>query len=351
MEEKNDQIDERLAEGLKVLKTQKLLPNVGHTFLIADSTPVYNESKRDLIYLPQSVSKMLGIKMRVGEELHSNTSKVFLIYCALFIAVVISGLYPVLLNSVDGTILERLFGKNLINLAALVPISIAELRRKVTREMFPLSDALNGKTLLTCYINSIWLTGWSLFFGYSLIYTDVFTTLYCSSTVLFFWVLAKISKKHSTGLSEFEINGAIIFIVGSLAIWFWNFFDNPAHDLKTTLFQSSSLLGVLFGFLSGISAARFLITNYELAFYLPSYTNFTLITFFTLLNVTICSLLQYLLPGQLLAPGFLPVTGTRILCSHPTYLQLTCLLLAILDLRTHHSLRHLRLAAYASEVP
>lgn len=301
MQDDHGQIDERLVQGLKVLKTQRLMPVVNHTFLVADSTPMFTEHRKELIYLPPALCKFLGIKDK-GSMTHGfrreGSFQEIIPYFLILAAILMAGTYPLLLNEMPGTLYERLFLRYLMNAALLVPIVFVETTRKINREMYSLSDALGPRTLTINYVNSLCLTGWNLCFCLSLQHTELSTTLFFSNIMLFWWVINKIFKRAS-GISEWEVNGSIVFLLGIIIFGFKQWFTDLSEVHVTSLFNYHSILGVAYALGASVCAAIFFISNYELSYYLPSYTSLLIITVFNLGNLEALSLvLSLLYPAQ-----------------------------------------------------
>ncbi len=325
MAETQNALDERMVQGMKHLKTQRLLPIVNHTFLIADSSVLYSEQKRSYIYLSGWLCKSLGIKDKGG--LASGPRKAglqtWLPYLALLAGVLLAGSYPVALSRVEGSLFQRLFGRYLVNVLLLLPVALVEVQRKAAREMFSLRDALDGRTLLTNYRNSVCLTFWSVFNGLSLQHTELSTSLYFSNLMLFFWVVRKIFRR-SSGISESEVNGSILLLVGTVVFGVKQWLGSPPDLSATSLFQSHSFLGVVFAVAASASAACFFISNYELTYYLPSYTSCLLVAVFSLANLeALWLLLSLVYPSYTgAAAGLLSLSTVRLVfASTPTLLK------------------------------
>ena len=254
---------------------------------------------------------MFGLKDKTQlkgiKQIRVNT---FIPYLILATAVVISAYYPLLLHKLEGNFLQRLYIRFSVNTAILIPIVIVETQRKATREMFNLSDALGFRTLLKNYSNSLFLTLWNVFFCLALRYTEVSTALFFSNLLLLVWVFNKIFRRAS-GVSELEVNGSVIFLLGILIFGVKQWISNYAQTSTISLFESQKFYGVGFAMLASVSAAIFFITNYELTYYLPSYTSLLIITVFTLANLELLNFgLSILYPASY-PFAFLAVTGTR----------------------------------------
>lgn len=300
MEEERPAMDERLVEGIKQLKTQKLVPIVNHTFLIADSAHLFTEKKSDLLFLPGWVCKMLSIKDKAAKlyagRANKMDSQALFIYFVLAVGVICAGFYPILINSVPGTLYQRLYGRYLVNAVILLPIVFIETQRKITREMYSLKDALNPTTLSITYRNSLLLTIWNLCFCLSLQHTEMSSTLFFSSLMLLFWVLNKISRKASA-ISESEVNGTVILIIGLLIFGLKQWMTGFKDDGNTNLFQNHSLLGVIYAITASVAAGVFFISNHDITYYLPAYTSLLLQTLFSLVNLEILSVaLRFMYP-------------------------------------------------------
>ena len=343
------EIEERLVQGMKQLKTQRLLPIVNHTFLIADSTSsLYSEQKKNVIFLPTAVSKMLGIKDKGG--LTTAKSKRSLLetvvpYLLLVLGVCFASLYPILLNSMSGNIYERIYGRYLMNGIMLVPIVIVELHRKMRHDAFSLKGALNSTTLIINYKNSVFLTSWSLFMGLSLQYTEISSTLFFSNLMLLVWVLRKIFRR-SSGISESEVNGSVLLLAGTLIFALKQGLTEVSLDKTTSLFSSPSFIGAGLALLASLCAEFFFTSNYELAYYLPSYTSLLLITGFSLLNLEcIHFLLSLVFPST--HTGLLSLkTIALLLSSHTETLHFT--VFGGMTLFTTFSLQHYLLTLFDS---
>lgn len=272
-------------EGLKHLKTQRLLPVIGQTFLICDTTPLHNDEKQALIYLPPWASRVLGLKDKtLLKGIKLITTSQAGPYLALAIAVVFSALYPLLIHKLEGNFLQRLYTRFFINLVIMLPIVIIETQRKATREKFSLADALGPRTLLKNYWNSLFLTLWNVFFCLALRYTELSSVLYFSNIMLLIWVFNKIFRRAS-GISEMEVNGSVIFLLGILIFSVKQWISGIGETAAISLYEEHKLYAVGFAILASISAAVFFISNYELTYYLPSYSSLMIITVFTLLNL------------------------------------------------------------------
>ena len=136
-------MEEKLLEGMKHLKTQRLLPVVGQSFLVCDTTPLHDDAKRPLIYVPPWLCSLLGLKDKTQMKgIKPVSVNIFIPYVILIIAVVISSAYPLLLHRLQGNFLQRLYIKYLCNAALLVPIVLIETQRKISGGGLSVSDAL-----------------------------------------------------------------------------------------------------------------------------------------------------------------------------------------------------------------
>ena len=202
----------------------------------------------------------------------------------LAVAVIISALYPLLIHKLEGNFLQRLYTRFFINLVIMLPIVIIEAQRKATREKFSLADALGPRTLLKNSWNSLFLTLWNVFFCLALMFTEISSVLYFSNIMLLIWVFNKIFRRAS-GISEMEVNGSVIFLLGILIFSVKQWISGTDETAAISLYEGHKVYGVGFAILASISAAVFFISNYELTYYLPSYTSLLIITIFTLLNL------------------------------------------------------------------
>ena len=50
-----------IGKNMWELKTQKMLTNVNHCYIVADVTPLYATSRHNLITIPKSLCKFLGL--------------------------------------------------------------------------------------------------------------------------------------------------------------------------------------------------------------------------------------------------------------------------------------------------
>ncbi len=286
METGDSQLDERLVQGLKQLKTQRLLPIVNHSYLIADSTPIFGDQRQDLVFLPAWVCRSFGIKdkARNSKKAIRRREASTISYVLLAIGVIVSATYPIILHKQPGTLHQRLYSRYLMNIVLMLPIVLIETQRKITREMFSLRDAVSPRALLTIYINATCLTLWNLFFGHSLQHTELSSTLFFSSLMLLFWVFNKIVRRAS-GISESEVNGSIVLLLGVLIFSLKQWISGFSNTDTTSLYEGHSYQGVGFAVLASISAAVFFVRNYEVTYYLPSYTSLLLMTIFALANL------------------------------------------------------------------
>lgn len=297
--EEQPPIDGMLMEGLKHLKTQRLLPIVGQTFLICDTTPVHTDEKRPLIYLPSWICRLFGLKDKTQlKGIKQITVNQFVPYIVLIVGVVLAALYPLFIHKLPGNFLQRLYTRFFVNAAILVPIVLVETQRKATREMFNLSDALGPRVLLKNYLNSLFLTLWSVFFCMGLRYTEISTVLFLGNLMLLVWVFNKIFRRAS-GISELEVNGTAIFLMGIIIFGVKQAISDYDETKMTSLYEAHKIYGVGFAILASVSAACFFITNYELTYYLPSYTSLLIITVFSLVNLEALNFgLSYLYPAS-----------------------------------------------------
>lgn len=283
--EEQAQMGEKLMEGIKHLKTQRLLPIVGQTFLICDTTPVHSDEKKPLIYLPSWASRFLGLKDKTQVKgIKQITSNQLIPYLVLAVAVACSAAYPLLIHKLEGDFLQRLYIRYLVNVVILLPIVAVETQRKANRELFNLGDALGIRPLLKIYSSSLFLTLWNVFFCAALRFTEVSTVLFFSHLMLLVWVFNKIFRRAS-GISEMEVNGSVICLLGILVFGIKQWIADYAETNTISLYESYKVYGVGFAILASISAACFFITNYELTYYLPSYTSLLITTLFSLANL------------------------------------------------------------------
>lgn len=286
METGDTELDERLVQGLKQLKTQRLLPIVNHCFLIADSTPIFGDQRQDLVFLPAWFCRHFGIKDKarnLKKAIRRQEASV-MSYVLLAFGVLVSATYPILLHKQPGTLHQRLYMRYLVNIALMLPIVLIETQRKITREMFSIRDALNPRALLTIYGNSTCLLLWNLCFGHSLQHTELSSTLFFSNLMLLFWVFNKIGRRAS-GISESEVNGSIVLLLGVLIFSLKQWISGFSNTNTTSLYQGHSMLGVGYALAASLSAAVFFVRNYEVTYYLPSYTSLLLMTLFALGNL------------------------------------------------------------------
>ena len=235
----------------------------------------------------------------------------FIPFVILIIAVIISSAYPLLLHRLQGNFLQRLYIKYLCNAALLVPIVLIETQRKISGGGLSLSDALGPRTLVKNYINSLFLTLWNVFFCLALRYTEVSSVLYFSNIMLLIWVFNKIFRRAS-GISELEIKGSVIFLIGILIFGMKQLISNIDETHTISLYESHKLYGVGYAVLASVCAAYFLITNYELTYYLPSYTSLLVITIFSLANLEALNFGISLIDSINYPFSFLTISGTCI---------------------------------------
>lgn len=280
---------ERLAEGIKQLKTQRLLPIFGQTFLIAESATLYNSQKRDLVFLGPSFCRMLGIKDKGSSNYNKSSptkpseSASTVIYALLLCAVLFSSLYPVLIDSVPGTVFQRLYGRFFINALVVLPIAFIELSRKAA-DGFSLDDVFSGKTLWINYRNSLFISGWNTCFVFALKYTELSSILFLSNLMLACWVINKVVRRTSR-IAESEVSGLTFVVIGFLVFGLKQWISGLEGADMTSLFTGHSYLGVFYAFLATICGTFYFHKNYDLNYYLPSYTTLFLISIFNLANL------------------------------------------------------------------
>ena len=102
--------------------------------------------------------------------------------------------------------------------------------------------------------------------------------------MLLFWVFNKIFRRAS-GISESEVNGFVILILGIVVFGVKQWISGFSAINTTSMYTGHSMLGVLFAVCGSIAAAVFFIKNYEVTYYLPSYTCLLLMTLFTIGNL------------------------------------------------------------------
>lgn len=277
-------MDEVMVQSIRQLKTQRLLPVVGQTFLISDTTPIYTAQNKGMFLLPSWICDLLGIKDRHVSKQAKPQSSAILSYILLFIAVTISGFYPLIIHHLEGNLYQRLFTRYAVNALVLLPIVLIETSRKATREMFNIGDALGPRTLLKNWFNSLFLTLWNVCFCISLKYTELSTTLFYSNLMLLMWVFNKIVRK-SSGISEWEVNGCVLLILGLLIYSVKHWVSGVNEPYVTSLYVGHTIAGLVFSFAASFSAMAFFTTNYDLTYYLPSYTSLLIVTVFNLLNL------------------------------------------------------------------
>jgi hypothetical protein len=280
---------ERLAEGIKQLKTQRLLPIFGQTFLIAESATLYNSQKRDLVFFGPSMCKMLGIKDKGSCNYNKSSptkpsdSASSVIYCLLVCALLFSSLYPVLIDLVPGTIFQRLYGRFLINTLVVFPIAFIEITRK-SADGFSFDDVLSGKTLWINYRNSLFICGWNVCFAMALKYTELSSILFLSNLMLASWVINKVVRRTSR-IAESEVSGLTFVVIGFLIFGLKQLITGLEGDQMTSLFIGHSYLGVFYSILATLCGTFYFHKNYDLNYYLPSYTTLLLISIFNLANL------------------------------------------------------------------
>lgn len=291
-------MDEVMVQSIRQLKTQRLLPVVGQSFLISDTTPVYTGQHKEIFTLPSWISRLLGIKDRRVSKAAMPQGSATLSYLLLLFAVIIAGLYTVIIHKLEGNLYQRLYLRYLVNALVLLPVVLVETSRKATREMFNLGDALGPRTLLKNWFNSLFLTLWNICFCLSLKYTEASTTLFYSNLLLLIWVLNKIFRKAS-GISEWEVNGCVLLFFGVLVFSLKQWLNDINETQTTSLYVSHNIAGVGFAIAASFAAAAFFTTNYDLTYYLPSYTSLLIVTIFNLLNLELINFgLSILYPVQ-----------------------------------------------------
>lgn len=292
-------MDQALVQSIKQLKTQRLLPVVGQTFLICDTTPLYSaHNKEGTVFMPTWICRLIGIKDKSVGKGSKPTASVVLPYTLMVIGIAIGALYTLMIHKLEGNLYQRLYIRFLINAAILVPIVLVETQRKATREMFNLGDALEIRTLFKNYFNSVFLTIWNVCFCLSLKYTEVSTTLFYSNLMLFLWVLKKIFRRAS-GISEWEVNGSMLFLFGLIIYSLKQWLTHLDETQTTSLYIEHNIIGVGFAIAASFAAAAFFISNYDLSYYLPSYASLLIITLFNLLNLELINFgLSVLYPTQ-----------------------------------------------------
>ena len=137
---------------------------------------------------------------------------------------------------------------------------------------------------MAVYLNSTCLGIWNLCFALSLQHTELSSTLFFANIMLLFWVFNKIFRRAS-GISESEVNGFVILILGIVVFGVKQWISGFSAINTTSMYTGHSMLGVLFAVCGSIAAAVFFIKNYEVTYYLPSYTCLLLMTLFTIGNL------------------------------------------------------------------
>lgn len=307
-------INEPLTQGRKQFKTQRLLPVVGHTFLVSDSTPTFDDMKTTAFDIPSWINKMLGLKEKIASNSNSTTAAK-LAYLYLLIAVLLSSAYPLLIHQLDGNAFERLYNRYLVIAVLLLPIVFFEMKAKSAEENVFHEGVLTGKSILKIYFNSLFLTLWNVFFCLSLKYTALSTTLYYSHLMLLLWGLNRLFRR-SAGISEWGVNGIVLFILGLLIFSLKNWLTHLNEERTTSLYVEHSVLGVFFAIAASFAAVAYFINNYDLTYYLPSYTSLLSITIFSMINLELITLgLSFLYPAQY-PLQFLTISCSLLLLSH-----------------------------------
>lgn len=302
-------INEPLVQGRKHFKTQRLLPIVGQTFLVSDSTPTFDDMKSSTFEIPGWMNKLLGLKERISAKgISSMDSK--LAYIFLLISVTISSTYPLLIHKLQGNAFERLYCRYFVNVIVLIPIAIFELKARSAEDGVIFEGMSSARSILKIYLNSLFLTLWNIFFCLSLKYTTLSTTLFYSNLMLLIWAINRLFRK-SAGISELGVNGAVLFILGLLVYTLKIWLTHLNEEKTTSLYVQHSILGILFATAASFAAAAYFITNYDLTYYLPSYSSLLSIAIFSLINLELITFgLSFLYPDQY------PMAFLTISCNH-----------------------------------
>lgn len=287
-------LDERLVQGLRTLKTQRMAPTIGPSYLILDSTPGTRESSPPIVPLPSWLGTWLG-----GRERENTPSALSpLCWGLLVLSALIGAIYPVGLQALPGGVLFRLFMRSFLLALSLFPVVIAELSHRHTREIFSLWEALSKKSIWHIYRNSLYLTGWGVGFAYAMGSTNKAPALFFSNLSLAFWVGRKILRKNP-GVSEIELNGLGILVIGAGGYFCWLLLTGGGHKSSTDTNQEQDsslhvphfLLSPIAALLASLCHGLFFTSNYDLTFYLPSYTSLLWLTLCTLGNLELIHLL------------------------------------------------------------
>ena len=279
-----------------MLKTQRILINIGHSFVL--TTVMFEEEAGEgtTLSLSKNFANLFGLKEQRDHNNNNGGSKAkkYLFLFLLFASLLIVSSYPLMLDSIKGDSLVRLLSLQFASILLLTPIVSVEIKRKMAERKVGILDFFDSRMLLNLYISSIFFALWNILFTYSLKFTELSTSIFLSNLLLMVLVAHKrfIGKSH--GLSEVGMSGAtwmavgvVFFLVKNVAIG-----DGPVNS--TSFFTLKSYFGELLALSASVAAAVFFKRNYDSHSKLPKYSSIILIMSFAFVNTLILKAIELL---------------------------------------------------------
>ena len=127
----------------EMLKTQRILVNIGHNFVI--TTVMFEEEmgESNTLSLNKHFVNLFGLKEQVNNNNNDNGGsavKKYLFLFLLFVNLIIVSSYPLVLSSIRGDGLIRLLSLQFFSILLLTPIVVVEIKRKMAERKVGILD-------------------------------------------------------------------------------------------------------------------------------------------------------------------------------------------------------------------
>jgi len=277
--------NESFIKKAELLKTQRILVNVGHSFVLTTVVSDETTKQQQTLFMNKKLMTFFGLKDTSSSTSSKPQTKTYLIMALIIFCLVMLSSYPVILDNVKGGGFVRLISLYGVSLAFLAPITFVEITRKMKEKVVGLRDMIHPGNLIKIYINSIIFTLLNVFFVKSLEYTEFSTSVFLSNLLLMVNVIYKNFMQRTLGLSEIEVKGASWMAIGVLVFFLKNLLLGDIPRNRSSLFQQKSSVGEILAICASITGTIFYKRHYDTHSRIPKYTNIFLIVAFTVANI------------------------------------------------------------------
>ena len=271
-----------------VFKTQRPSVNVGLSYAMSTiqfddpTASKANSLEMSPIQPPEYLIRLFGLRSKYNQSgqasvASSNRKGRVIMVIGLIITLIISSLDRMILGPVKGDIFTKLLSVYVASLIILSPVVFRELSNKVNQKIFGKTDLLKifaFRTQFSFFLNAMYFLNLNILAMKSLRYGEFSAMKIFSSQILVFFMGFKYLGGKGMAVSDIEVKGALLVVVGlGLILLKKLFLESEKINIYMNIFQQSSPITYLYAIGSSILGALFYRKNYNTYSKFPKYTN------------------------------------------------------------------------------